>query len=72
MTDPALEGRYGAPPLGHINAITSIGSSSKKSGNKIGKFGVGFKSIFKYVDVPHIEDDNFSFDLVDYIVPQII
>lgn len=70
LTDPALEGRYGAPPLGHINAITSIGSSSKKSGNKIGKFGVGFKSIFKYVDVPHIEDDNFSFDLVDYIVPQ--
>lgn len=69
LTDPKLEGKEESASLGHINSITSIGSSTKQGGNKIGKFGVGFKSVFKYTDKPHIEDDSFSFDLVDYIVP---
>ncbi|MCB9018069.1 MAG: hypothetical protein WCQ55_00545 [Paludibacteraceae bacterium] len=56
--------------IGHLNAITSIGASSKHGGNKIGKFGVGFKSVFQYTDTPHIEDDNFSFHIVDFIVPE--
>lgn len=38
-------------------------------GKNIGKFGVGFKSVFKYSHQPHIEDDLFCFDLVDFIVP---
>ena len=69
LSDPKLEGVDDSYALGHINSITSIGSSNKKGENKIGKFGVGFKSVFKYTDKPHVEDDNFSFDLVDYIVP---
>ncbi len=55
--------------IGHLNAITSIGTSSKQGGNSIGKFGVGFKSVFQYTDTPHVEDDLFSFRIVDYIVP---
>lgn len=55
--------------LGHLNAITSIGASSKQGGNTIGKFGIGFKSVFRYTERPHIEDDHFSFDIQDYIVP---
>lgn len=69
LSDPTLEGVDDSCSLGHINSITSIGSSNKKGENKIGKFGVGFKSVFKYTDKPHVEDDNYSFDLVDYIVP---
>ena len=36
--------------IGHINAITAIGDSSKKDANeaKIGKFGIGFKAVFFY------------------------
>lgn len=56
--------------IGHLNAITSIGASSKSGTNTIGKFGVGFKSVFQYTDVPHIEDDGFCFKIVNYIVPE--
>ena len=31
--------------LGDVNAITSVGSSNKTD-NAIGKFGVGFKTVF--------------------------
>lgn len=55
--------------IGDINALCSIGHSTKIGENKIGKFGIGFKSIFSYCDVPHVEDDNFSFDIENYIVP---
>ncbi len=55
--------------IGDINALCSIGHSTKIGENKIGKFGIGFKSIFSYCDVPHVEDDNFCFDIENFIVP---
>ncbi len=56
---------------GHINAITGVGNSTKneESGNTIGKFGVGFKAVFQYTNVPHIYDDKFWFKIENYIVP---
>ena len=60
-------------PTGHINAITSIGDSSKKENTyKIGKFGVGFKSVFQYTTTPHIYDPNVSFLIRDLIVPELL
>lgn len=67
LSDPEKE--FDKESLGHINAITSIGASNKQGGNSIGKFGIGFKSVFRYTNLPHIEDDHFSFDIQDYIVP---
>lgn len=58
---------------GHINSITGIGDSTKGdagSTNKIGKFGIGFKSVFQYTNAPEIYDDNFQFVIRDYIVPE--
>jgi len=59
---------------GHLNAITSVGASTKvlenKIGNAIGKFGVGFKAVFKYTNRPEIYDDNMAFALEHYIVPK--
>ena len=58
---------------GHINSITGIGDSTKgdeSSTNKIGKFGIGFKSVFQYTDAPEIYDDYFRFRIRDYIVPE--
>lgn len=62
------------PHPGHINSITSIGDSTKSDsqGNKIGKFGVGFKSVFQYTDEPKIYDDNFQFKIENYIVPTLL
>lgn len=59
--------------LGHLNSITSLGYSSKKSDevvNKIGKFGIGFKAVFKYTNTPEIYDDNVCFRIVKYIIPE--
>jgi hypothetical protein len=71
--------------LGHINAITSIGNSSKGfdeeeydsdedffkiDKQKIGKFGIGFKAVFAYTLTPEIYDDNFAFRLSNYILPE--
>ena len=55
---------------GHINAIVGAGSSTKTDGtNKIGKFGVGFKSVFSYTERPEIYDDKFKFAIENYIIP---
>ena len=62
--------------LGHVNAIAAIGMSQKlienKEGNQIGKFGVGFKSVFRYTNTPRIYDDNIGFRIERRIVPSII
>ena len=59
-------------PVGHINAITSIGDSSKDGLNTIGKFGIGFKSVFTYTDTPEVYDDKFWFRIENYIVPTLL
>lgn len=59
--------------VGHINAITSIGNSSKsEQTNTIGKFGVGFKSVFQYTETPHIYDPEIAFKITDFIVPVLL
>ena len=59
--------------LGDINAITGISFSSKKSeSNRIGKFGVGFKSVFQYTSTPYIYDPCFRFYIDRYIVPHMV
>lgn len=64
-----------AGKLGHLNAITYTGFSTKdKEGttNKIGKFGVGFKAVFQYTDTPHIYDDGICFKIEHFFVPYLI
>lgn len=59
--------------VGDINGITSIGGSGKFLDDaKIGKFGLGFKAVFQYTLTPIVYDDNISFRIHDYIVPQIV
>ena len=60
-------------PLGHINSITAYLSSKEDSaGNKIGKFGLGFKSVFVYSDAPEIYDDKYWFKIERQIVPTLL
>lgn len=56
--------------LGDINAITSVGQSNKIDSAKIGKFGMGFKSVFQYTKSPFIYDNDFHFKINDYMVPE--
>lgn len=75
VSDPALEETHsGTRQLGHLNAITSIGNSAKRGNQltqeaQIGKFGIGFKSVFQYTRNPEIYDAPFFFRLERYIVP---
>ena len=69
ITDPQKENEDSAnKSLGDINAITSI-ANSNKTGSSIGKFGVGFKAVFRYTSTPHIYDPKFRFKIERFIVP---
>lgn len=59
--------------IGDINSITSVGCSTKEDEvQTIGKFGVGFKSVFQYTDTPSIYDDTFWFKIENYIIPTLL
>lgn len=59
--------------IGDINSITSVGCSTKEDEEQtIGKFGVGFKSVFQYTNTPSIYDDTFWFKIENYIIPKLL
>ena len=62
----------GTIPYGDINAITAPALDDPKKSedvNKIGKFGVGFKSVYIYTDEPEIYSGHFNFKIVHQMVP---
>lgn len=53
-----------------VKAITDIGAGNKsEEGEKIGRFGIGFKSVFTYSDTPHVWSPSFSFKIEDMVLP---
>ncbi|HEX2995894.1 MAG TPA: hypothetical protein VHP14_13800 [Anaerolineales bacterium] len=53
-----------------VEAITSIGVSTKKNDTtSIGKFGVGFKSVYAYTSTPEIHSGEYHFRIHDLVVP---
>lgn len=55
--------------LNDIISITGIGDSTKKDTNDVGKFGVGFKSVFAITDTPLIYNRAYCFKIENFIVP---
>lgn len=54
-----------------VTAITGIHNSTKKGApDRIGKFGVGFKSVFVYTQSPTVRSGDFSFRIVRLILPE--
>ncbi len=58
--------------LGDVNAILSIGNSTKTDQDTIGKFGVGFKAVFQYTSTPFIYDPDIRFKIERFLVPVLI
>jgi hypothetical protein len=58
--------------LDDIKGITGWGNSTKKedTGTKIGKFGIGFKSVYGYTDEPEIYSRDYNFKIKDFFVPE--
>lgn len=57
-----------------IEAITSFGNNEKKKlkPNAIGRFGIGFKSVFSITEKPEIKSGDFHFSISNFIVPNLI
>ena len=56
-----------------IEGVTGIGISKKKEDlNLIGKFGVGFKSVFAITETPYISSGEYSIKIEDFVVPVIV
>lgn len=55
-----------------VKSITGIHNSTKKdqSADQIGKFGVGFKSVFVYTISPEITSGDFSFRISRLVMPE--
>ena len=56
-----------------IRGITGIFNSSKADNpDKIGKFGVGFKSVFVYTETPIVYSKYYSFKILKLVLPQAV
>lgn len=53
-----------------VDSITAFGNSTKlPEEGQIGKFGVGFKSVYSVTKTPCVHSGGFHFNIRDYIVP---
>lgn len=56
-----------------VEGVTGIGISKKKDDiNAIGKFGVGFKSVFAVTQSPIIRSGNYHFKIDEFIIPTVL
>lgn len=57
--------------LEDVKSITGLHDSTKaQAEDKIGKFGVGFKSVFVYTSAPSIYSGDFAFRIAQLILPE--
>lgn len=57
--------------LADVTSITGLHDSTKANAqDKIGKFGVGFKSVFVYTQAPSIHSGDFAFRIIQLILPE--
>lgn len=52
-----------------IISITGVGNSTKKDTQSVGKFGVGFKSVFSITNTPYIYNRTYNFYIEHLIIP---
>ncbi|MCF7889471.1 MAG: hypothetical protein K9L78_05050 [Victivallales bacterium] len=60
--------------LKDIESITMFGNNDRKKfkSNSIGRFGIGFKSVFAITEKPEIHSGSFHFNIEYYIIPSLI
>lgn len=56
---------------GDVRGVSSMlmGTKDRNSGQTIGRFGMGFKSVFKYTYQPEIYSDSEAFRIENYLLP---
>lgn len=70
LTDQCLRVVHNGKPFDHadVQAICSVGETTKEL-TDIGRFGIGFKSVYAFTDCPHIHSGLEDFAIEDYILP---
>jgi hypothetical protein len=59
--------------LKDIDGVTGIGISKKKDDlTAIGKFGVGFKSVFAVTETPYIFSGEYKIKIEDFVIPSMV
>jgi hypothetical protein len=55
-----------------IRAISNFGDNQEKKekSNAIGRFGIGFKSVYSIIDSPRIVSSDFDITIKDYNIPE--
>lgn len=53
-----------------VRGVCGIGESTKKELTDIGRFGIGFKSVYAFTDNPEIHSDNERFAIDSYVHPR--
>ena len=59
--------------LADIDGVTGIGISKKKDDlTAIGKYGVGFKSVFAVTETPYIYSGDYNIKIEDFVIPSLV
>jgi len=53
-----------------IEGICGIANGTKEDGTRIGHFGIGFKSVYCYTEVPEIYSGRYHFQIKDQLFPE--
>lgn len=70
VSDKLIVSHFGDPfNEEDVLGICSIGQSTKDSERNIGRFGIGFKSVYVYTDRPEIHSGTTSFAIYNYNEP---
>jgi len=71
--DALIFSHYGKPFNDEdVDSICDIRKSTKNDNDTgtIGKFGIGFKSVYEFTETPHISSGNEHFEIRNYVEPQ--
>jgi hypothetical protein len=52
-----------------ITGISNIQNDKKRDFEKIGKFGIGFKSVYAVTDSPRIQSGKYDFEIINFVLP---
>ena len=75
LTEDCLGFEHNGKPFSQkdVRSITTVAVSSKSnSEDSIGRFGVGFRSVFEYTSEPKIWSPTYSFAIKDSVLPYLL
>lgn len=72
LTENALEIYHNGRPFDEkdIEGVCGIANGTKEDGTRIGHFGIGFKSVYCYTEIPKIYSGSYHFEICSQLFPQ--